>query len=133
MEDGDRDVLQKNRMYLSRNIRETQIYNVVNGLHSQGIFTKDDMELILSEPKTSSKVFQLLDLLVCCGPKAFDEFLQVLQCCGCGFVANTIQQQLTGTQHSRLLDLFALCMEPGPGHSNSHTIMVIHSLCVRPS
>ena len=83
---------------------KTQIDNVVNELYSRDIFTYDDMELILSEPKTSSNVFQLLDVLVCCGPKAFDEFLQVLECCGCGFVSNTIQQQLTyaGTQHSRL-------------------------------
>ena len=51
----------------------------------------------MSERKTSYKVFHLLDLLVCCGPKAFDHFLQVLQGCGCGFVAATIQQQLTGT------------------------------------
>ncbi|XP_044163058.1 uncharacterized protein LOC122947653 [Acropora millepora] len=83
-------------MYLSTNIGKTQIDNVVNELYSRDIFTYDEMELILSEPKTSSNVFQLLDLLVCCGPKAFDEFLQVLQCCGCGFVAATIQQQLTG-------------------------------------
>ena len=119
MEDGDRDVLQKNRMYLSRNIGKTQIDNVVNALFSRGVFTCDDMESILNEPRTSSKVFELLDRLVCCGPKAFDEFLQVLQCCGCRFVAATIQQQLTGTtiqeqltgtQHSRLLDLFALSM-----------------------
>ena len=95
-------------MYLSTNIGKTQIDNVVNELYSRDIFTYDDMESILNEPRTSSKVFELLDQLVCCGPKAFDEFLQVLQCCGCGFVAATIQQQLTGTQHSRLLDLFAL-------------------------
>lgn len=97
MEDRDRYVLQKNRMYLSKNIRETQISNVVNDLYSRDVFTKDDVESIMSEPKTSSKVFQLLDLLTCCGPKAFDQFLQVLQCCGCGFVAASIQQQLTGT------------------------------------
>ena len=119
MEDRDRDVLKENRMYLSRNIGKTQIVNVVNELYSRDVFTYDDMESILNEPRTSSKVFELLDRLVCCGPKAFDAFLQVLQCCGCQFVAATIQQQLTGTpiqeqltgtQHSRWLDLFALSM-----------------------
>ncbi|XP_029209365.2 uncharacterized protein LOC114973110 [Acropora millepora] len=97
MEDRDRDVLKENRMYLSRNIGKTQIVNVVNELYSRDVFTYDDMESILNEPRTSSKVFELLDRLVCCGPKAFDAFLQVLQCCGCQFVAATIQQQLTGT------------------------------------
>ena len=119
MEDRDRDVLKVNRMYLSRNIRKTQIVDVVNALYSRDVFTYDDMESILNEPRTSSKVFELLDRLVCCGPKAFDAFLQVLQCCGCQSVAATIQQQLTGTtiqeqltgrQHSRWLDLFALSM-----------------------
>ena len=100
MEDRDRDVLQKNRMYLSKNIGKTQIVNVVNQLYSQDILTNDDKELILSKIETSSKVFELLDVLVCRGPKAFDEFLRALWCCGCGFVATNIQEQ-TGTQHFR--------------------------------
>ena len=100
MEDRNRDVLQKNRMYLSKNIGKTQIVNVVNELYSQDILTNDDKELILSKVETSSKVFELLDVLVCRGPKAFDEFLQALWCCSCGFVTAKVQQQ-TGTQHFR--------------------------------
>ena len=101
MEDRDKDVLQKNRMYLSKNIGKTQIVNVVNELYSQDILTIDDTELILSKAETSSKVFELLHVLVCRGPKAFDEFLQALWCCGCGFVAINIQPKLTGTHHFR--------------------------------
>ena len=61
MEDRDKDVLQKNRMYLSKNIGKTQIVNVVNELYSQDILTNDDKELILSKAETSSNVFELLD------------------------------------------------------------------------
>ena len=57
MEDRDRDVLQKKRMYLSKNIGKTQIVNVVNQLYSQDILTNDDKELILSKVETSDHVY----------------------------------------------------------------------------
>ena len=93
-----RDVLRKNRTYLSKNIRKTVMTEVVNFLQSRGVLTEDDKELILAEKNTSLKVFELLDMLERSGPNAFDAFVQALNSSGCGFVARYLQSELAGTK-----------------------------------
>ena len=93
-----RDVLRKNRTYLSKNIRKTVMTEVVNFLQSRGVLTEDDKELILAEKNTSLKVFELLDMLERSGPNAFDAFVQALNSSGCGFVVRYLQSELAGTK-----------------------------------
>ncbi|XP_068740412.1 uncharacterized protein [Montipora capricornis] len=96
LEQRKREVLQKNRMYLSKNIGETTMTEVVNFLQWRGVLTEDDKELILAEKNTSLKVFELLDMLERSGPNAFDAFVQALNSSGCGFVARRLQSELAG-------------------------------------
>ena len=98
LEQRKREVLKKSRMYLSKNIRKTVMTEVVNSLQSRGVLTEDDKDVISAKIETSSKVFELLDMLERSGPGAFDALVQSLHSSCCGFVARYLQSKLAGTK-----------------------------------
>ncbi|KAL9986204.1 hypothetical protein ACROYT_G000310 [Oculina patagonica] len=95
MEESHRKVLQKLRLKISRKINPRKI---TEALFTRGILDENDRELVLAETTTQDKALYLLDLLSRSGPEAFEVFLQALYGCGCAFLVNAIQAELSGEQ-----------------------------------
>lgn len=93
MEQSERLVLQRNRVYISEKVTAKR---VVDALFAQGLIDGDDKEEILAKTTNSSKVCELLDILPRKGPQAFAVFLRILPACGSGHVARFLQSKLTG-------------------------------------
>ncbi|XP_068740177.1 uncharacterized protein [Montipora capricornis] len=110
MEQLERDILKRNRMYLSEHIGKTKITEVTNFLQSRDVLKEGDKELILVEKNTTSKVFELLDMLERSGPNAFDTFVQALNSSGCGFVARRLQSELAGESSEIDPEQIATCL-----------------------
>lgn len=76
MEDEHRDLLQKHRTSLEKDLEPAK---VASQLFSKGIFSADDKDEVTSKATTFEKNEALLDKLPRKGPKAFNTFCDVLK------------------------------------------------------
>ena len=93
MEEKERDVLRRNRIYISENIEAEEVVQV---LFSKHILFEEDKQKILAKTTTKSRVYKLLDILPRRGPKAFACFVEALGACCNRRLARDLQSQLTG-------------------------------------
>ncbi|CAH8455723.1 unnamed protein product [Schistosoma turkestanicum] len=76
MEKEHRDVIRKLRVYLVRNV--SNLEEILDILEAALIITENQRQSILSGVTLSDKIRQFLDIIVRCGPLAYDKFKQAL-------------------------------------------------------